>query len=123
LHVASLITASYDPARHKIELEHLHFVLSMAFIEVNSSHRLIKRAFCCLLRACRFNGNFGGQARPQTSAAMQAAEMQLERVVCHAENSGSVVPFPRFVPAAKSSAFQEIMRPMSSLCARPTDWL
>jgi hypothetical protein len=41
---------------------------------------------------------------------MQAAEMQLERVVCHAENSGSVVPFPRFVPAAKSSAFQEIMR-------------
>jgi hypothetical protein len=43
--------ASYDPARHKIELEHLHFVLSMAFIEVNSSHRWIKRAFCCLLRA------------------------------------------------------------------------
>jgi hypothetical protein len=53
--------AGYDRgARDKIELEHLHFLLSMAFIEVQQQPSAVKSTFCRLLRACRFNGNFGG---------------------------------------------------------------
>jgi len=78
------------PARvDKIELEHLHFLLSMAFIDVQQQLSAVKPNFL-LSTACM-------QVQQQlqrlshrcnsSSAAMQAAERHLKYVVCDGRES------------------------------------